>query len=274
MELTHIRNAAAPQLAQLLRDDRYAFAVLGNIVRGEAGPVQKIVTDHARLILSYTCPPYPGWVWLPQDADEAELARAWTLVREELPPEAGYRVNMRPELARYILGTPEGAHLRVTMRLDAYGCEAVAPPAKAAPGDMYAVGMEELPEAVRFAMASSAETGLDPLTREACEAEQRGFIERRRLFMWRLPDGQNAAVCAVTENGGLGYIGHVYTPHAHRRQGYAANLVYHVTRAMLAQGMKPALCVVSTNTAAAACYAQLGYRVRGSFCTVGMQREA
>ena len=44
MELTHIRNASAPQLAQLLRDDRYAFAVLGNIVRGEAGPVQKIVT--------------------------------------------------------------------------------------------------------------------------------------------------------------------------------------------------------------------------------------
>ena len=267
--LTRYENVSAPQLTALLERDRYAFAVLGNILRGDFGPVSKIVTDHARLILCYTCPPFPGWVWIPEDADEAEMECAWALIQAELPPEAGYRVNMRPALAAYIFGKPEGAALRVDMQLDAYGCEMVVPPHKGAPGDYYAVGMGELEEAVDWLFAMKQETGLDPMPLEACREEMRGFIERKRLFMWKLPDGQNAAMCAVTENGNLGYIGHVYTPKAHRRQGFAAGLVYHVTRAMLAQGMKPALCVVSTNTAAAACYARLGYRIRGSFCTIG-----
>jgi len=121
-------NTSAPQLSGLLEQDRYAFAVLGNILKGDFGPVSKIVTDHERLILCYTCPPFPGWVWVPEDAGETELAHAWALIQEELPPEAGFRVNMRPALAQYILGTPEGSALRLDMQLDAYGCEAVAPP--------------------------------------------------------------------------------------------------------------------------------------------------
>lgn len=269
MDFTRYDLTFAPQLSALLEGDRYAFAVLGNIVRGEFGPVTKIITDHKRLILCYTCPPFPGWVWLPADADEAEMARAWALIQRELPPEEGFRINMRPELAQYILHTPKGGALRVDMQLNAFGCDTLLPPQRTAAGDYFAVGMDDLEQAVTFAMASSAETGLDPMTLDACREEMRAFIARRRLFMWKLEDGQNAAMCAVTENEGLGYIGHVYTPKAHRRRGYAANLVYRVTRAMLAQGMEPALCVMSTNTAAAACYERLGYKVRGCFCTLG-----
>ena len=267
--LTRYENTSVPQLCGLLEQDRYAFAVLGNILKGDFGPVSKIVTDHERLILCYTCPPFPGWVWVPEDAGETELAHAWALIQEVLPPEAGFRVNMRPALAQYILGTPEGAALRVDMQLDAYGCEAVVLPQKAALGDYYAVGMEVLDEAAAWLEAMKQETGLDPMPLESCREEMREFIERKRLFMWRLSDGQNTAMCAVTENSGMGYLGHVYTPKAHRRQGYAASLVYRITRILLRQGKLPALCVVSTNTAAAACYTRLGYRIKGSFCTLG-----
>lgn len=267
--LTRYENTSAPQLTALLDRDRYAFAVLGNILGGDFGPVSKIVTDGERLILCYTCPPFPGWVWTAEDADEAERARAWALIQTELPPDQGFRVNMRPSLARHILGTAEGARLRVDMQLDAYGCEAVVPPRRETQGDYYAVGMDALDEAADWLFAMKRETGLDPMPPEACREEMRGFIERKRLFMWRDENGQSMAMCAVTENGSLGYLGHVYTPKAHRRQGYAANLVYRITRILLRQGKRPALCVVSTNRAAAACYEQLGYRMKGSFCTVG-----
>jgi len=269
MELTRYENTFAPHLCALLEGDRYAFAVMGNILSGDFGPVSRIVTDGARLILCYTCPPFPGWIWLPEDADEAEMARAWALIQRELPMEEGYRVNMRPALAAYILSRPEGAELRMDMQLDAYSCERVLSPEKVAAGDYFAVGMEALDGASDWLYAMKQETGLDPMPLEGCREEMQGFIARKRLFVWKKPDGEAVAMCAVTQNGELGYIGHVYTPEAHRRQGYAISLVYHVTRAMLAQGMQPALCVVSTNRAAAACYEQLGYRIRGSFCTVG-----
>ena len=269
MELSRYENTFVPSLADLLKNDRYAFSVLGNILRGVFGPVTKIVTDHARLILVYTCPPFPGWIWLPEDASESEMERAWALIRRELPPEAGYRVNMRPALAAYILSRPEHAELRVDMKIDAYACETLIMPGKTAPGDCYAVGMEALGLAADWLYAMKQESGLDPMPHEACEEEIRGFIGHKRLFIWKTPDGEPVSMCAVTDSGDMGYIGHVYTPPEHRRQGIAISLVYHVTRAMLAQGMKPALCVVSTNRAAAACYEQLGYRVRGSFCTLG-----
>ena len=269
MELTRYENTFVPALAVLLEEDRYGFAVLGNILRGVFGPVSKIVTDHARLILCYTCPPFPGWVWLPEDASGEEMQRAWALIQKELPLQAGYRVNMRPELAEYILGLQEAAMVHVDMQIDAYACETLIPPERIAPGDYAAVGMESLALATDWLFAMKQESGLDPMPREACEEEMRGFIESRRLFLWKAPDGEAVSMCAVTDSGDMGYIGHVYTPPEYRRQGIAISLVYRVTQAMLAQGMKPALCVVSSNYAAAACYRRLGYRIMGSFCTVG-----
>lgn len=269
MELTRYEHAFAPALADLLINDRYAFSVLGNILRGVFGPVSKIVTDHARLILVYTCPPFPGWVWLPEDASQSEMERAWALIRTELPPEAKGRVNMRPTLAAYILGRGDGAGRRIEMQIDAYACEALSAPERLAPGDCYAVGMEALSLAADWLFAMKQEADLDLMPREACEAEMRGFVGNKRLFIWRTQEGEPVSMCVVTDSGDMGYVGHVYTPKAYRRRGYAASLVYHVTRAMLAQGMKPALCVVSTNAKAAACYKRLGYRVVGSFCTVG-----
>lgn len=269
MELTRYEHTAAPQLAHLLDGDRAAFSVMRNILQGVFGPVKKIVTDHSCLILCYTCPPFPGWVWLPEDASEAEMDRAWDLIRSELPPEAKGRVNMRPAMARHILRTQQGAGLRVEMQIDAYACEQLQPPQKTVPGDYCAVGMEALESASEWLYAMKQETGLDPMPLDACREEMRSFAARKRLFLWKTPEGQCVAMCAVTVDDGLGYIGHVYTPHAYRRQGIAGNLVYRVTKAMLAQGMRPALCVVSTNTAAAVCYEQLGYRKVGSFCTLG-----
>ena len=92
MNLIRYEHTCVPELFSLLRRDRYGFAVLSNIVQGDFGPVSKIVTDHARIILCYTCPPFPGWVWIPGDAGEEEMARAWALVQKELPHEEGYRV--------------------------------------------------------------------------------------------------------------------------------------------------------------------------------------
>ena len=268
MNLTRYENTYVPQLASLLRRDRYGFAVMRNIVQGDFGPVSIIITDHERLIFLYTCPPFPGWVWVPQDASEEEMARAWALVQSELPPEARGRINMRPEMAEAILAMPEGAQHRIEMQIDAYACEMSLTPERQVQGDFGIVGIEWLDTAADWLYAMKQETGLDPMPREACEVEMRGFIEGRRLFVWKV-DGQVVCMAAVTVSDETGYIGHVYTPEVHRRKGYAENLVCRVTRAILVQDMMPALCVVSTNEAAAACYKKLGFELRGSFCTVG-----
>jgi len=269
MEWTRMEQTTAPQLCALLDGDRYTFAVMRNILGGMFGDAGKIVTDGSAVLLCYTCPPFPGWVWTKQAAPQEELARAWAVIRQELPPEAGYRINMRPEMAAYIMSTPEGGALRVDTRLNAYGCETLVPPTRAAQGDTYAVAMDALDLAAGWSQALSEEENLDLRPMEAHRREMAEFIDRKRLFMWKNPEGEPVAMCTVSENDDLAYVGNVYTAPAHRRHGYAANLVYRVTRILLRQGKRPALYVNAENAPAAACYEKLGYVQQGSIVTVG-----
>lgn len=269
MNLTRYEHTTAPQLCALLDGDRYAFAVMRNILKGMFGEVEKIVTDHERLTLCYTCPPYPGWVWLPQDASEGEMERAWALIAQELPPEAGYCVNVSDALAQYIVRAGEG-RMRVHMRLNAYGCREAVSPERMAQGDVYAVSSEMLDQAAAWAKALSEEENLDLRPLQAHTQEMAEFIGKKRLFMWKTPEGEPAAMCTVSENDGLGYIGHVYTPPMHRRHGYAASLMYRITRILLRQGKCPALYVNAENTPAIRCYKKIGYGPMGTVCTVGI----
>lgn len=270
MELTRWEHTAVPPLAALLEDDRAAFTVLGHILTGKLGAPSKVVSDQSRLILAYTCPPYPGWVWIPTDADEGEKSRAWALLRQELPPEKGFCCNVRGELAAYIMGTPEGRALRVHRRLNTYSCDRAAAPRKAAEGEFRAVGPEMLALAAAWSQAMSEEENLDlrPLAAHTEEIDE--FIRNKRLFMWMTPQGEPAAMCAVTTEEGLGCVSRVYTAPEHRRRGYAAQLVYGVTKALNAQGMQAALYADANYLPSNACYQQIGYQKRGELCTIGM----
>ena len=270
VDLIRYENATAPQLCALLEGDRVAFAVMRNILAGHFGPVGKIITDGARMIVTYTCPPYPAWAWLPEDASEAEMARCWQVMREALPPEKGYCFNVRPGFAQYMLHAPEGRALRIHRRLSAYACGELATPARRPQGRMFLAKEAELTLAAQWALALSEEENLDLRPYEEHLEEMRGFIERRRLLMWRTDSGKITCMCAVTEEEGLGYISRVYTPPAHRRRGYAAALVHDVAHCLLVQGIRPALCTNADYAPSNACYRKIGFQPAGGFVTIGL----
>lgn len=54
----------------LIGGELCTFSVLHKIL---SQPCEKIVTDHARLLLCHSDRRYPVWVWLAEDAGEAEL---------------------------------------------------------------------------------------------------------------------------------------------------------------------------------------------------------
>ena len=63
----------------LLEGDRYTFFVLRRVLGRSC---QLILSDHENLILCYTCPPYPVWIWTADNAPPAVLERANELVAE------------------------------------------------------------------------------------------------------------------------------------------------------------------------------------------------
>lgn len=262
MSLECRTHSSAREDAALVDADRYTYSVMHKIL---CQPCEKIVTDHERLVICYSGAPYPVWVWMPDDADSGELARAWQAMREAFPQ--GYRFIVKEQLAEYILREEPG--MGETMRMFAYGCPEVIAPVKAAPGEYRAAQRSDAALAAAWIGAFHVESGVDVQDEQAYRAEAEQMIGLKRLFLWEDEQGTPCAMCGVRQDGDCASITHVYTPEASRRRGYAANLVYRVTRAILAQGMTAMLYTDAGYTASNACYTQIGYVKMGGLCTIG-----
>ena len=164
--MLRLEQTTAPQLCALLEHDRVPFAVMRNILAGAFGPVGKILSDEKRMIVCYTCPPFPGWAWLPKDATETEMAHCWQVIREELPPESGYCINMTPALAAYVMGTQEGKALRIHRRINAYACDVLAELQGEANRIDWLVAFMERLKRVRIREKTVEELAVDPTETE------------------------------------------------------------------------------------------------------------
>ena len=190
-----VRNAAAPELVRLLGRDTNLYLVPWMLLRGVC---DTIVTDGERLIMVLSARPAPGWVYMPDDATDAELERCWQALRGTFPPELGDAFNMKPMHAAYMKrrAEVEGLTLRTTRRLRAHTCPAVCPPHKRPGGSMHAAKPEDLDVVAAFVLAMHRDSGRTRRARPArCAAcgptasarASRSSIRRRKSAVRAMP---------------------------------------------------------------------------------------
>ena len=261
------KNAAAPELAQLLGGDASRFLVMDTILRDVC---DTIVTDGERLIMALSARPSPVWVLMPDDATDAELDRCWAAMCAHFPPHLGDSFNMKAAHAAALRQRAQeaGLTLRTTRRLHAHTCPAVCPPHKRPGGRMHAAKPEDLDVAAAFVLAMHRDTREGDQTPEGCRAIAQQRIENTRLFLWKDEQGAPCAMCGVSPDGERMGLSLVYTPLEKRRQGYAASLVHDVTHAILAQHRLPVIYTDADYPPSNACYAQIGYVCCGELETV------
>ena len=259
-----LRQAGDVRDLPLLERDLCTFSMLHKIL---PQPCEKTVTDHERVILCHSAAPYPVWVWLPQDADEAELARAYALMRGEFP---GCTFNVGRALGEY--AAAQG--MQVSMRMNAYACGALRPLNRRVTERFCVASADDVPLSAAWMERFRVECGLEGMYAESGRAEAERIIGIRRLFLWRDETGRPRAMCGVRQDGLSATLTHVYTEEGSRRQGYAASLVWGVTQALLAQRMQPMLYADADYPASNACYRSVGYEKQGEIWTVADRGRA
>ena len=242
----------------LIGGELCTFSVLHKIL---SQPCEKIVTDHARLLLCHSDRRYPVWVWLAEDAGEAELERACRLMRGEFP---GCAFNTARTLGAYA----QAQGMRVTKRLLAYECTALRPQTRRADGRFGAAMPEDAKLAAAWFCRFQAECGLGQTDETACLQQAEQLIGIRRLFLWRDAAGAPHAMCGVRQDGDCATLTHVYTEPGSRRRGYASGLVRGVTQALLAQHMRAMLYADADYAASNACCRGIGYEPQGEIWTL------
>ena len=256
----------------LLARDPYTFAVLDRILRG---PCELIRSDHQRLILCHSEAPYPVWLWTPDGLSDAEKERAWDLAAALRPFSAGYRFNMKYELAEYCIerSRQAGPPVGIAMQLFAYDCPDPLAPAEPTDGALHCCTQADVQETADLLPFFYTEIGDEPPAPARCRAKAQAYIDENAFFFWKNADGRTVACCSYKVNQGLASVGSVFTLPAYRRRHYAQHLVYQVTKKAQTLGFMPMLYTDANYPASNACYEKIGYVLRGKLCTVAALRR-
>lgn len=253
---------------KLLEGDKYTFFVLRKIIEE---PCRLLLSDHERLIICFSTPPFPIWIWTPDDATEDEMERAYQIIVENELMNKEHSFNIKYGLSDYFIkrANKDGINLSVITNMFAYDCPNPIKPDKKADGEIYKCEMKDKEELADFVEMFHEETGIDRMDRNGCLEYAESNIQEEKTFFWKDTKGNNVASCHYKINGELASIGLVFTRPEYRRKYYAENLVYRVTKMAEEEGYLPMLYTDADYVASNACYEKIGYILRGKLCSIG-----
>ena len=253
---------------RLLDGDRYTFFVLKKIMGGECG---LLLTDHERLIICYTCHPFPVWIWTADDTTEEEMANVYRLAKDNSLMDGKHSFNLKYGLAEYFIrrAAEDGLDMSVTMNMFAYDCPEPVAPEDHSDGDIYRCMEDDVDELTDFIDLFHREVGIDQKDRDGYRADAEEAIKSGNVYFWKNAEGKTVASCRFQPADDTASINLVLTHPDHRRKHYAENLVYQVTQKVIDAGLTPMLYTNADYVASNACYEKIGFVLRGKLCTIG-----
>ena len=260
-------NFADERDFRILENDKYTFFVLRRIISGKCG---LLLTDHERLIICYTCGPFPVWIWTPDDAAATEMEKAYQTASEHSLLNGKYHFNLKYDLAEFFIkrAAMDGKALSISTNMFAYDCPNSIKPLNAADGAIYQCREEDIDELADLMDLFHREIGIDKKSRDAYRLDAEKFINTGNMFFWKDENGNNVASCKYAVQGSMASVNLVFTRPEFRRRHYAENLVYQVTKRAKDAGCVPMLYTDADYTASNACYEKIGYVLKGKLCTV------
>ena len=251
----------------ILKKDKITFFVLLMIVNNKCN---KVFTDGERIIICYSCKPFPVWVWTADQATEDELIRISSCLKTEFPADEGYEYNISYKLFDKLKELDEVYRsMKVYTNLLSYKCDKVIKPNKKCDGKMRQAKQEDYELLVKYHNALCFEIHNSEFPWEESESIITNGMNEKALYVWENNKGEIVATLSRRKLGDTDSLSMVYTIPSERRKGYAENLVYSITKMIMEEGMLPTLYTDADYGASNACYKKLGYTELGSLCTIG-----
>jgi hypothetical protein len=266
MLIQKYKNQICPVDTSFLKVDEFTFSVLIRILKGVCSLT---ITDGARIVICYSTSPFPVWIWTPDDASEEEMEQAYLLAREHFDLRLS-RFNLKYRLSDYFIARAgeDGISLGIDTNMLAYSCPTPILPKKSVPGFLEVAGDEDVLFTAQFLKAFHEALNADRESDKGYLEMAKNYISQKQFFYWN--DGnERVACCNYIRSGNKCNIGNVYTLPTHRCKGYAANIIYAVSKRIAESGCLPTLYTDADYIASNTCYAQVGFITLGKLCTLG-----
>ncbi len=263
--LKHYQNSSCPELVALIEAETITYSVLMKILQG---PCVDIFTDHKNVVVCYSNPPYPVWVWCRDPEDSAAIMEIASCLETKLPLHTVRCCIMPAAIAEKLRATGDYFRdVKPGMGLLSYRLDNIRKIGHPCEGSMSLVEEAEIESLLDVWHDMHMEMeGMDQ-TREHCMETMRRMVDGKCLFAWRV-GGEIVALTARSDQGIYSKITSVYTLPAQRRKGYAINLVHGITKTILNDGLIPILYTDAAYEASNDCYRKIGYQQVG--CLVSL----
>ena len=255
----------------LLEADKLSYAVLVNILGGTF-TLQKIITDHKRIIIALSAPVYPAWIWAPDDVTEEELDSIYQVIKKEFAPLKDYRFNTKYSIATYLIDRINeefGLDYHIKVNMVTYDCPNPKPPAKEVDGHMECLAEEDIELAARLVREASIAIGDVVIPEDKSVELAKEQLERQVLYIWRDAKGKPVAFCDRHNEKHYTKISQCYTVEEARGNGYAGRVIYELCKESVESGHLPMLYADGDYAPSNRCYQNIGFELKGKIAMIG-----
>lgn len=253
---------------ELLKNDKYTFAVLRNIVNQECN---LLFSNHKDLIICYSRSPFPVWIWTLDNLTNSEKKNVYDIVKEIFPLNNNNSFMMKYELADFFINQAKKENITLSIKLNmfAYECTNPIKPNHVADGSLYHCKEQDIDEMVEFMDLFHKDINADIESLEEYRKQALEGLKQGVYYFWKNNEGKAVACCSLKIRADTYSIGLVYTKEEYRRKYYAQNLVYQVSLISKNSGYNPTLYTDADYSASNSCYEKIGYILRGKLCRIG-----
>lgn len=115
--------------------------------------------------------------------------------------------------------------------------------------------------------------GVDSITLDQAQKDVQSFLTSGTFFIWRDSSSKIVSMASYKQNGSQARLSHVYTPPEERKKGYAANLIYAMTKELLAKNLTPLLYTDYNYIPSNKAYINAGYEETGVLINFSCSKE-
>lgn len=152
-----------------------------------------------------------------------------------------------------------GQKVRVLMDQGLYRVDAVTVGLEKSPGTWRVASKKDAPLLEEWCLLFEEETGIKKSSEAEAARKIEAFIEGKEIYVWEV-DGEVVSCMKKTRPSKHGItVSFVFTPHKHRRKGYARTLVAEVTEELLLEYDFAMLYTDLQNPTSNKIYREIGY---------------
>lgn len=250
-------------MLDLFQKDKYKFNIIFKMLQSD-NPL--FMSDGANYIIGRGTLGYPTWIWTRNLISRDKILEIEELLELYLTDSERDKFTCKRELYDYLVSDNfEYLNLEDYFEMGTLVCSKVKKP-RDCDGYLDRITKDEIDIIADYWFNSSLEMSdidLKSITREEAFIDALEMFNSGNLYVWRNKDKKIVCMATYSVISEQATIRHVYTSLEDRGRGYAANLIYEITKELLERGLVPLLYTDYNYIPSNKAYINAGYEDMG-----------